>query len=118
MKVPIVIFSLFILLPAVSLAQSDSIRFQDVSLQEALKMAQAEKKPVFFMGYASWCEHCKHMKEKIFKDSAVADYFNKHFVCVKQDMEKGDGIKLHALFQVRLYPTYVFLDGDGTTLYQ
>src|ERR1051325_8375929 len=76
------------------------------------------KKPVFFMCYASWCEHCHKMLDKIFKDASVADYFNNHFICLKQDMQKGEGITLHDKFQVKSYPTLVFLDGNGTTLYQ
>ncbi len=122
-----VVFTFFFLISLLSSAQSpeaitplsgDSIHFRNVSLDEGLKMAQAEKKPVFFMCYASWCEHCKRMKEEVFKITAVADYYNKHFVCLKQDMEKGDGIILHKKFQVRSYPTFVFLDSIGTTLFQ
>jgi hypothetical protein len=70
------------------------------------------------MGFASWCEHCKRMKEKVFKELSVADYYNKHFICVKQDMEQGEGINLHRMFQVRSYPTFVFLDDNGNTLFQ
>lgn len=30
----------------------------------------------------------------VFKDSLVADYFNRHFVNLKMDMEKGEGVEL------------------------
>jgi len=116
MKVRSVIFAFLFLFPVIAFAQ-DSIHFRDIRLDEALQDARAEKKPVFFMGYATWCEHCKRMKEVIFKDAVVADYYNKHFICVKQDMEKGDGIILHNKFRIRSYPGLIFLDADGTTLY-
>jgi len=117
MKIKSLVIFLLICFPTLCFAQ-DSIRFREITLAEGLQMAKKENKTLFFMGFASWCEHCKKMKEKIFKDKEVADYYNKHFICLRQDMEKGEGIKLHAKFQVKSFPTFVFLDGDGTTLYQ
>ncbi len=117
-------FAAYFLIPAllfstsVSAEDQDSIHFRDVPLAEGLKMAQAENKPVFLMGFASWCEHCAKMKSKVFHEKAVADFFNAHFVCIKKDMEKEEGIMLHNRFHVKSYPAYIFLDANGTTLYQ
>lgn len=108
---------LVFLFPVLCVAQ-DSIRFRDVTIAEGLKMSRAEGKPVFFMGYASWCEHCQKMKAQVFKVKAVADFYNKNFICLWQDMEVGEGKMLHRKFQVKSYPTFVFLDSMGTTLYQ
>ena len=70
------------------------------------------------MCYASWCQHCKNMKEKVFTDSSVADFYNHHFVCTKMDMEKGDGSLWSKKFGVKSYPTFVFLDTSGQRFYQ
>jgi len=98
-------------------AQS-KINFEDITLPQALKESQAQNKPVFFMGFASWCGHCKNMKEHVFTIDSVGDYFNQHFVCMMMDMEKGDGIMLAKKFFVTSFPTFVILDSTGTVLYQ
>lgn len=96
----------------------DTIRFENTSFKKVIEKAKAENKPVFLMGYASWCEHCKKMKETVFKTASVAKYFNENFICYKEDMEQGDGIILHKKFKIKAYPTYIFLDVNGDLLYQ
>lgn len=39
---------------------------------------------------------------------------NPKFICVKYDMEKGEGPELAKKFGVRAYPTFVILNTDGT----
>ncbi len=34
-------------------------------MQEAFAKSKAENKNIFFMGFASWCTHCKKMQEVI-----------------------------------------------------
>ncbi len=94
------------------------IQFQDIFLQQALKKSGATGKIVFFMGFTTWCPHCKKMKESVFTDSGVANYYNAHFICVMQDMESGEGPTLSKRFGVQSYPTFVFLDSTGQRLFQ
>ena len=103
--------------PAVLLAQTN-IGFRDISLPQALEQSRLEQKPVFLWAFAFWCPHCNKMKEEVFTDAAVADFYNSHFICIKQDMEKGDGIALHSRFNITSYPTFIFLDAAGTTIYR
>lgn len=70
------------------------------------------------MCFASWCPHCKHMRENIFTIPAVAEYYNQNFICTQQDMEKGEGVMLYKQFNITSYPTFIFLDGNGTVLYR
>lgn len=100
-----------------SFAQSN-IQFRDIGFQQALKSAHAENKLVFFMGFASWCGHCKNMKEEVFTDSSVANFYNSHFVCISMDMEKGDGMELKKKLDITSYPGLVFVDSTGKTVYQ
>ncbi|MEO5583542.1 MAG: DUF255 domain-containing protein [Saprospiraceae bacterium] len=95
-----------------------SIHFIDGGLTDALKRSKTENKPVFLMCYASWCSHCNNMKNNIFTDSSVANFYNQHFICAKQDMEQGEGINLHNNFQIKSYPTFLFLDSYGIILYR
>jgi thiol-disulfide isomerase/thioredoxin len=99
------------------MAQSD-IKFQDISLQEAFARSKTENKLVFFMAFASWCPHCNKMMKEVFTDPTVADFYNSHFICIKKDMEKDDGIELHEKYKVKGYPTFIFFDSTGTTLYR
>lgn len=92
--------------------------FRELSYAEALQKSGAESKPVFLMCYTTWCGHCKKMKEEIFTDSSVAAFYTAHFICIKSDMEAGEGISLHNKFAVKMYPTFIFLDKNGTTLYR
>ena len=62
--------------------------------------------------YTSWCGPCKALARDVFTNDTVGDFFNKHFVCVKVDMEKEDGPELARRFQVRAYPTLLFINPD------
>ena len=87
------------------------------SLQDALNKAGANKKGpslVFLDCYTSWCAPCKMMAENIFTQKAAGDYFNKKFVNIKIDMEKGEGVELAKKYAIRAYPTFLILYPDGT----
>jgi len=95
-----------------------SVQFAEGKLDSALVRSKVEGKPVLLFCYASWCPHCKNMKEKVFSNVDVADFCNKHFICVEQDMEKGEGVDLHKSFGIRSYPTFIFLNSSGEVLYR
>ena len=91
---------------------------EEIGLAAALERSNAEHKPVLLMCYASWCPHCAAMRKTVFTDSGVADFYNEHFICVAQDMEKGEGVELHESLKIESYPTFIFFDSQGTTLYR
>ncbi len=95
-----------------------SVQFAESGLAAALEQSRITQKPVLFFCFASWCPHCKKMRETLFTDNSVAAYYNQHFICVEQDMEKGAGIDLHKQFDIKSYPTYIFIDSDGTVIYR
>src|SRR4051812_2111412 len=97
------------LIPAASPAQSNII-FREITLPEAFTASKNENKPIFFMGFMSWCEHCKKMKELVFTDSAVAAFYNARFICIHKDLEKGEGLQLRRTYSITSYPTFIFLD--------
>lgn len=92
--------------------------FQDLSLDQALEKAKAENKLVFMDCYTSWCGPCKMMAEKILPLKEVGEYMNSRFVCVKIDMEKGEGPKLTQKYQVSAYPTFLVLKTDGSVMHR
>lgn len=91
----------------------NGIQFNHQPFSELLTLAKKENKLIFLDAYASWCGPCKMMSKKIFPLEKVGQFYNQHFINAQIDMEKGEGKALRAKYQVRAYPTYLFIDGDG-----
>ena len=91
--------------------------FQELTLEKALEQAKVENKYVFVDCYTSWCGPCKMMAEKILPLKEVGEYMNGKFVCVKFDMEKGEGRTIQQKYRVSAYPTFLILDTDGNLVH-
>lgn len=114
MKRLAIISSLFI--GAIAFAQG--IKFEESNFATVLAKAKKENKLVFIDAYASWCGPCKLMVKNIFPLQTVGDYYNSHFVNTKIDMEKGEGIELAKKYNVKAFPTYLFVDGNGEVVHR
>jgi len=99
-------------------ADVSAIQFKSGSWNEILAMAKKENKPIFIDISASWCGYCKRMKANVFTDIEVAKYYNSTFINVSVDGEKGEGIELVKKYGVKGYPTFVFLNPDGSLAFQ
>ena len=99
-------------------ADVSAIQFKSGSWNEILAMAKKENKPIFIDISASWCVYCKRMKANVFTDIEVAKYYNSTFINVSVDGEKGEGIELVKKYGVKGYPTFVFLNPDGSLAFQ
>lgn len=89
------------------------VLFEDLTFEQALEKAKKQRKMIFMDGYTSWCGPCKYMANTIFPQEKAGDYLNR-FICVKYDMEKGEGPELAKRFGIRAYPTFVIINPDGT----
>ncbi len=89
------------------------ITFIEQDWDKALKQAKAENKLVFLDIYASWCGPCKLLKKNTFSDQKIGDFFNKTFVNVSVDGEKGVGPSLAQQFSLQGYPTLIVADASG-----
>lgn len=94
-------------------AQDREVIFEDLYFKEALAKAKEQNKPLFLDAYTSWCGPCKMMLNTVFKENTVADFMNSHFICIKIDMEKGEGPALRNQFNINAFPTYILFDGEG-----
>lgn len=97
-------------------AKSKPIIFIENAYLTGLKKAKAEHKYIFVDAYATWCGPCKQLKKTTFVDDQAADFFNKTFVNVSIDMEKGEGMELASKWEVQEYPTLLILDYKGNVV--
>jgi len=96
--------------------QEGGIAFSHVKFKQAKALAKKENKLIFIDAYTTWCGPCKLMARTVFKEKAVGDYYNEHFVSLKMDMETSEGIFIGNKYGVNAYPTYLFLKPDGTLI--
>ncbi len=106
-------FSLMLSLPAQS-----HIDFKSLEWKQLLRQAAEEDKLIFLDAYASWCGPCKMMDKKVFTDAKVAAFYNQNFVNAQIDMEKGEGPKLAEKYEVRAYPTLLFINSRGDVIHR
>lgn len=101
-----------------ALALAGGIHFHEGSFEDALVQAEQEGKHVFVDVYTTWCGPCKIMDEVVFPREEVGAYYNKRFVNVKLDAEDEsiEGPAISERYDVGAYPTYLYLNPDGTVV--
>lgn len=114
MKKLAILSSLFIS----ALVWAQGIKFEEGNFASILAKAKKENKLVFIDAYASWCGPCKLMVKNIFPLKTVGDYYNSHFINAKIDMEKGEGVDIAKKYNVKAFPTYLFIDGNGEAVHR
>ncbi|MDB5024265.1 MAG: hypothetical protein JWP78_2020 [Mucilaginibacter sp.] len=114
-----IFFLLIIILPVAADAQKQTsndsrhIIFIEDAWNEALRQAAAQNKYIFVDAYASWCGPCKMLKLTTFKNSKAAEFYNKNFINVAIDMEKGQGPALATQWRMQAYPTLIIFNPKG-----
>ncbi len=96
----------------------EGIQFEEGNWKKILAKAQAKDQLIFVDAYATWCGPCKMMAKNVFTQQAVGDYYNSNFVNAKIDMEKGEGVGLARKYNVRAYPTLLFINADGQLVHR
>lgn len=96
------------------IAAHTGIYFQELTYEKALEKARKQNKILFIDCYTSWCGPCKIMADQVFPQEKVGDFFNNKFICLKYDIEKEEGKTLGEKFQISSFPTFLFINGDGT----
>jgi len=93
--------------------EQEGIHFNDIGWQKALTLAETEGKLIFVDFHTEWCGICKRMKRNTFPDAQLGHLFNQIFINISFDAEKGEGKTLAELYNVRRYPTLLFVNHEG-----
>ena len=111
------IFSFLLQIPF-SFGQKEGIQFSENNWNQVLITAAKQNKIIFLDAYTTWCQPCKKMDQQVFPQKMIGDFYNKNFINVKLDMEKGIGKELQQRYEVLFYPTFLFLTADGTLVHR
>lgn len=118
MKKSIYILSIIGALSNQLISQNKSIAFEHGTFKEIKEKALKENKLIFIDAFTTWCGPCKQMAKSVFTNDEVADYYNANLVNAKIDMEKGEGIEIAKLYEVKCYPNLLFIDGNGNVVHR
>lgn len=99
-----------------NLPEPAGIRFVEPNWTKALEIAKKQNKLIFLDAYTTWCGPCRMLKNNTFPDKAAGEYFNKNFINIALDMEKGDGIAVAEKYRINAYPTLIIADGNGNVI--
>lgn len=99
-------------------AQTNGIRFETGSFEEAMAYAKTANKYIFVDVYTEWCAPCKKLEKEVFTRPEVAEFFNQHFINLKINAEKGGGVEFSSVFDVNAYPCALFFSPDGRLVHR
>ncbi|MFC7669431.1 thioredoxin fold domain-containing protein [Hymenobacter humi] len=72
----------------------------------------------FFYAWSPSCGPCVGMSRDVFPDSAVARYYNAHFVSYKANIDEGEGKLLAARYGIQSLPAYLYFTAEGKPLHR
>lgn len=98
--------------------KSNGINFHEGKWEKALEQSKKQKKPIFVDAYTSWCGPCKWMSKNVFTQEKVGKFYNKHFINVKLNMEKGEGRTFARKYNVSAYPTLLYINSEGEVVHK
>jgi len=94
------------------------IKFDSLEWSALLNKAKKENKLIFLDAYAAWCEPCKEMEAYTFTDLEVGNFYNKNFINFRLDMEAYPGVELAEKYTVGVYPSLLFINGNGELVHR
>ncbi len=94
-------------------SSENGIKFQDITFSQALAQAKKDHKFIFMNVYAVWCAPCTNLKKTTFKSDKVGSVFNKNFINISVDAEKGEGIELAKKYEVTAHPLMLVINAEG-----
>jgi thiol-disulfide isomerase/thioredoxin len=97
---------------------AQGIRFFEGTWEAALAEAKRLDRIIFVDAYAVWCGPCKKMAAEVFTDEGVGNFYNRNFLNVKLDAEKGEGLAFREKYPIAAFPTLFYIDYTGEVVQQ
>ncbi len=97
---------------------SQGIQFFEGTFEDALSKAKSEGKLVFVDAFTIWCGPCKWLSREVFPDEELGAFYNKNFISIQLDMERGEGIEFSEKYAVRAFPTLIFFEANGKEIHR
>lgn len=123
-----------LILPVLVLAQGEDTEgikwITGLSWDQIKQKAQQEHKYIFVDAYTTWCGPCKMMDNTVYPNDTVGDFFNKHFISVKAQMDQtendekdirdwyNDANTIKGKYMVEAYPSLIFLTPRGEMIHK
>ena len=111
----VLIFCLLVCFSAIKAQKA--IHFEDISFEEAVEKAKAQKKIVFVdvrgMNSNAFTEK---VDKEIFTLDSIADFFNANIISIRVIMNSAEGKKFAPRLAMLMYPVYVFHGSNGDQL--
>jgi uncharacterized protein YyaL (SSP411 family) len=91
--------------------------------EEAFEAARREDRPVLLDIGAVWCHWCHVMDGESYEDAALADFLNRHFICIKVDRDERPDVDaryqraVQAITRQGGWPLTAFLTPRGEVFY-
>jgi Highly conserved protein containing a thioredoxin domain len=110
----LIILSIFFSTSIISQDNYGIIFLDNIKWDVVVNKAKESNKPIFVDCYTTWCGPCKGMAKTVFTQKICGDFFNNDFICVKYDMEKGDGKVLYDKYikDIPGFPTMLIIDAN------
>lgn len=86
------------------------VKFEKLTLAEALAKADAENKKVFVDVYTTWCGPCKRLDKDVFSDKTLGERMSKDYICLKLDNENNEDRVNFKQYGITAYPTLLILE--------
>lgn len=106
--------SVALALPATPVSgEHGKLPWYEGTFAEALVEAEAQNKIIFVDFWTDWCKWCKELDKETFSDDRVVAAME-NMILLSVDAESETGEPLAEKFDVRSFPTLLFLNSDGS----
>jgi uncharacterized protein YyaL (SSP411 family) len=112
------ILTLGILAFGFTTSERSGVRFKSSDWKDVAREAKDKDKPIFVAVCAPWCANCARMKEQVFTDPEVGEFFNEHFVNMVMNSEETQNNIRVTNWGVKAVPTMVFLTPEKRVVYK
>lgn len=112
------LFSVLALFLASTLYAGDTLEFFTGTYDQLLAEAEAAQKPVMLYFHFYGCGACEKMEQNVFVDEGVMGFYNGSFLLFEVDIKEEEGVKVNAMYDVHLAPSFIFLNPEGEQIHK